>query len=249
MNSREFLYASKYYEKIIKGLKLTKPLLVASIIIGPEHTGKKTLAKKLFKKATFIDAKKLNNIEKAMSDSDSFVIYNFEHIKNIDAINFENRSILALANHKPPTKKLEQIFSFIYEIPPLSRREEDLFLLIEHFKKLAIKELSLPQEQIENLKIQKEKLDLSSNNKSLRASIFKQALYSTLQREDLEEILYEYFLRNIQKESSYTKNLSLFEIPYIKAGLEKYKSQLQLSNAIGINRNTLRKKIDEYNIK
>ena len=249
MDSKEFLYGSKYYEKIIKGLKLTKPLFVASIIIGPEHTGKKTLAKKLFKKAVFIDAKKVNNIEKAMSDGNSFVIYNFEHIKNIDAINFENRSILALANHKPPTKKLEQIFSFIYEIPPLSERPEDLDLLIEHFKKLAIKELSLPKEQIENLEIKREKLDLSSNNKSLRASIFKQALYSTLQREDLEEILYEYFLRNIEKESNYAKNLSLFEIPFIKAGLEKYRSQLQLSNALGINRNTLRKKVDEYGIK
>ncbi len=44
----------------------------------------------------------------------------------------------------------------------------------------------------------------------------------------------------------YKRELELFEKALIVAGLEKYGSQLKLAQALGINRNTLRKKINEY---
>jgi len=37
------------------------------------------------------------------------------------------------------------------------------------------------------------------------------------------------------------KFLHLYEVPIIKAGLQRFKSQLQLSEKLGLNRNTLRK--------
>ncbi|TNF45412.1 MAG: Fis family transcriptional regulator, partial [Epsilonproteobacteria bacterium] len=44
------------------------------------------------------------------------------------------------------------------------------------------------------------------------------------------------------------EHLGLYEKPLIEAGLKKFGSQLQLSQVLGINRNTLRKKIHEHNI-
>ena len=41
----------------------------------------------------------------------------------------------------------------------------------------------------------------------------------------------------------YLNLVYLYEVPLIRAGLTKYKSQLQLSDKLGLNRNTLRKKI------
>ncbi|HIC42959.1 MAG TPA: Fis family transcriptional regulator, partial [Sulfurimonas sp.] len=45
--------------------------------------------------------------------------------------------------------------------------------------------------------------------------------------------------------NDYRNFLYLFEAPLIKAGLEKFKTQLQLADKLGLNRNTLRKKIAE----
>ena len=43
--------------------------------------------------------------------------------------------------------------------------------------------------------------------------------------------------------SDYRNLIYLYETPLIRAGLKKFKSQLQLSDKLGLNRNTLRKKI------
>jgi DNA-binding protein Fis len=43
--------------------------------------------------------------------------------------------------------------------------------------------------------------------------------------------------------SDYRNNLYIYEVPLIRAGLKKFKSQLQLADRLGLNRNTLRKKI------
>jgi len=65
---------------------------------------------------------------------------------------------------------------------------------------------------------------------------------------DIELLLYEYLLKNLSGNDDYRKYLSLYEKPLIEAGLKKFGSQLQLSQILGINRNTLRKKIYENNI-
>jgi len=48
--------------------------------------------------------------------------------------------------------------------------------------------------------------------------------------------------------NAYRENLPIFERPLIEAGLKRYRSQLRLSSILGLNRNTLRKKINELGI-
>ena len=59
------------------------------------------------------------------------------------------------------------------------------------------------------------------------------------------EIIEKYLLNKIGSNSDYRNFLYLYEVPLIKAGLTKFKSQLKLSDKLGLNRNTLRKKIAE----
>ena len=91
-------------------------------------------------------------------------------------------------------------------------------------------------------------LDLSLNNKSLKRSVYTHLFKHTMDAEDIEEILYHYLLKQLEGNDAYREHLGLYEKPLIKAGLEKYGSQLKLSEVLGINRNTLRKKIHEHHI-
>ena len=70
----------------------------------------------------------------------------------------------------------------------------------------------------------------------------------SMDEKDIQEVLYSYFLQNLNGNNEYREYLELYEQPLIEAGLKKYGSQLQLSQVLGINRNTLRKKIHEHHI-
>jgi DNA-binding protein Fis len=68
----------------------------------------------------------------------------------------------------------------------------------------------------------------------------------SINEDDLENILYNFFIKKLKNQSTYKELLSIFEIPMLKAGQKVYKSQLQISNKLNINRITLRKKLDKY---
>ncbi|HIP54777.1 MAG TPA: Fis family transcriptional regulator, partial [Sulfurimonas autotrophica] len=70
-------------------------------------------------------------------------------------------------------------------------------------------------------------------------------LLQDIQESELMDIMQQYFLKNMGSHSDYRNFLYLYEVPLIKAGLKKYKSQVQLAESLGLNRNTLRKKIIE----
>ena len=69
-----------------------------------------------------------------------------------------------------------------------------------------------------------------------------------MQKTDIEEIMHNYLYEHLHGIDGYRENLGLYEKPLIEAGLKKFGSQLHLSKVLGINRNTLRKKIHEHNI-
>jgi len=100
----------------------------------------------------------------------------------------------------------------------------------------------------EDIMIDRELLDISSNTQSLKRSLYHQAFSQNCNHHDIEEILYHYLYNKMEGNSDYRKFLPLYEKPLIQAGLKKYGSQLKLSDILGINRNTLRKKIYELAI-
>jgi len=243
MKPVQFLSNSAQIDNIIKGLTLTKSLFVSSLLHGEAFTGKKTLIKSLFPQSIYIDANNKTELELALENSNELIIYNFEKLINFENINFENRRIIAIANHIESTSKIEKKFAFIYKMPSLNERE-DLDLLIEFFQDKTQKELMLDYP----IELNIETLDLSKNIKSLKASLYKQLLYKTINQEDIKEILYNYLFENMEGNNAYREFLGLYEEPLIEAGLKKYKSQLKLAQILGLNRNTLRKKIQEHGL-
>jgi len=243
MKTVQFLSNSPQIEKISKGFSLSRSLFVSSLLIGEEHTGKKTFIQTLFPNSTYVDASNESELLAALDKHDELIIYNFEKVKNIEKLNFEHKRIVAIANTPKETKSCRDVFAFIYTMPKLEERE-DLTELILYFQKKIQKELMLDEE----ISLEIKKLDLTQNIKSLKASLYKQLLLSTFRKEDIQTFLYEYLFKEIEGNNAYREHLGLFEEPLIEAGLKKYKSQLKLAGVLGLNRNTLRKKIQEYDI-
>ncbi|HHS93172.1 MAG TPA: Fis family transcriptional regulator, partial [Campylobacterales bacterium] len=220
-----------------------KPLYVSSLLIGEQHTGKRTFIQSLFPNSVYVDAENELELETALESNSELVIYNFEKVTTIKNLNFENKKIIAIANTTHKRQEYSDVFAFIYNMPNL-REREDLTLLISHFQKQVEKALMIE----ESTPILKEKLDLSQNIKSLKASIYKELIIKTFDEEDIKGLLYDYLFSTVKGNNAYREHLGLYEIPLIEAGLKKYKSQLKLANVLGLNRNTLRKKIQEYDI-
>lgn len=244
MKPVQFLSNSPQIESIIKGLTLSKSLIVSSILIGEPYTGKKSLVQSIFPKAIFIDGNNKAALDIALDIHDEIIIYNFEAITDISILDFSNKRVIAISDPATNTTAIEEKFAFIYQMPTLSQRAEDIPLLIEHFSISIKSELMLGADK----EIDLEAIELDENIKSLKASIYRQLITSDLGSDEIENILFQYLSPRIAGNNAYREYLGIFERPLIRAGLKKFKSQLKLASVLGLNRNTLRKKIHEHDI-
>ena len=240
-----FFTTSDKIQHIIKGFNLTKTLFVSSIIIGDAHTGKKTLARYLFPDALLVSGENQEEVEAALKNYDEIIISDFEKLSNQSSLDFSNKRIIATANYLGNPSIIDELFAFIYTMPSLQERHEDTHYLCDMFKKEAASTLMLDIEEVQNQAIP---INLSNNSKSLKKSIYQHLIKQTMPIEDIVEMLHDYFYEHMEGNDSYREHLGIYEKPLINAGLKKYGSQLQLSQVLGINRNTLRKKIHEHNI-
>ena len=243
MKPVQFLSNSPQIDNIVKGLTLTKSLFVSSLLVGEEHIGKKTLIKSLFPNSLYVDARNYEELEIALENNSELIIYNFEKLLDFEQLNFENKRIIAIANRIDNTKKIEKKFAFIYKMPNLQERE-DLELIIEFFQSQIQKELLLDYP----IKLNTTELDLTKNIKTLKASLYRQLIHQTLNSEEIKKIIENYLYEHLEGNNAYREHLSLYEEPLLIAGLKKFKSQLKLSSVLGLNRNTLRKKIQEHGL-
>ncbi len=242
--TNQFFTQSVQVQKIIKGFNLTKSLLVSSILIGDAHIGKKSLIRHLFPKVVSVDGANQEKVEEYLSNYNELIITNFEKLTNIENLDFTNKRIIAIANYMGNEKIIDNLFAFIYHMPSLKERLEDVSLLTQLFIKEVQSNLVIPQK----LNIDTSRLDISNNSKSLKKSIYQQVFIRSCGTKEIEEILYHFLLDNMNGNNDYKEYLTLYEKPLIEAGLAKYGSQLKLSTILGINRNTLRKKIYELNL-
>ncbi|WP_456457395.1 helix-turn-helix domain-containing protein [Nitratifractor sp.] len=230
--------------QIEESLKLTRGLFISSVIIGEPHSGKRTLVRRIFPHLPLVDGSEERELMQMLEREQELIIVNFEAIPSPENLDLEGKRIVAIADLETVPEHYDRLFAFIYHMPPLRERPEDLPALREHFLNEARQTMQLTGTSDLNLK----KLDLSSNFRSFRASIFREALLQELNAEELEEGLLRYFIRTLEGNNAYRENLGLLERPLLKAGLRRYRSQLKLAEVLGINRNTLRKKLHEYRI-
>jgi DNA-binding NtrC family response regulator len=244
-NMETFFTTSDKVENIINSFNLTKTLYVSSIIVGEPHTGKKTLARYLFPNAFLVSGTEQQAVQDALENYDELIISDFEKLSNPSSLNFNNKRIIATANYLGNAGLIDELFAFIYMMPSLKERPEDVAYLKELFIKDACSTLLIDETKVATDDVP---VDLSMNSKSLKRYIYLDIIKLSMGKKEIQEVIYQYLLEHLDGNDGYREHLGIYEKPLIEAGLKKFGSQLQLSKILGINRNTLRKKIHEQNI-
>jgi DNA-binding NtrC family response regulator len=240
-----FVTASDASSEAFKTATLLKTLSINSLITGESGVGKRSIAKYILPDAPVLDASNFDELLVAIESSREIIITNLENSPNIkrviDSINLGNVRVIATAKSSFYNQYADELFSIKFDIPPLSQRLEDIELLVIKFTK----EASILFGSNEKFNIKNFKPDLSENANSLRRQVMINYLLQDIKDRELIEIIENYMSDKLGSNSDYRKFLYLYEAPLIRAGLNKFKSQLQLSDRLGLNRNTLRKKISD----
>ena len=242
----KFVTASHSSAEAFKTASLLKSLDVNALIVGQNGVGKRTLASFILPNATILDGSKYEEILSHIEESNELIITDIEQFANlkrlVEVVRNSEIRIVATSKSAFMIDDLEDLFGIKLEIPPLSKREEDVNELIEMFVAQAIELFGGDEE----FNTQHFTPDLSDNANSLRRQVMIHYLLQDLKDSELMQIMQNYLYDKLGSNSDYRKYLYLYEVPLIRAGLAKFKSQLQLSDRLGLNRNTLRKKIIEH---
>ncbi len=240
-----FITASAASAQAFKTATLLKTLSINSLITGELGVGRKSLATYILPDAPIMDASNFDELLIALESLREIVITNLENSPNItrvvEVIKENEVRVIATAKSSFVDENIDELFTLQFNIPPLSQREEDVELLIEKFAQ----EASLLFDSDEDFSITNFKPDLTQNASSLRRQVMINYLLQDIQDIELMDIMENYLYNKLGSNSDYRNFLYLYEVPLIRAGLNKFKSQLQLSDKLGLNRNTLRKKISD----
>lgn len=242
---QDFIAVSSITKEIKNSADLLTSLDINALIIGDSGVGKKALATYISKDAQIFDAKELQNdiADKIINITDkTIIIESIENITNIELfinwIDSSNTRVLATTSKRELSSQLNDLFSIQLEIPTLEERKEDIKPLAKKFSKEAGEILGI--ETPPNKLI----INTTNNAHSLRKSIYFSYLFESIGENEIMMLLENYMLDNMEGENSYRDFQYLFEAPLLKASQKKYKSQVQMAKHLGLNRITLRKKLD-----
>ena len=239
----KFVTACEASYQAFKTATLLKTLTVNALIMGEVGVGKRNLASFILPDASVFDASNFDELLTALESCSEVIITNIENSPNlkrlIDTIKENNIRVIATSKQSFSNEFTDDLFSVKFDIPPLKDRNKDVELLVEAFAD----EASTLFGGNEKFNIKNFKPDLIQNAKSLRRQVMINYLLQDIQDNELIEIIQNYLYDKLGSNSDYKKFLYLYEVPIINAGLSRFKSQLQLSDRLGLNRNTLRKKI------
>ena len=245
VDATKFITACEASLQAKKTATLLKTLSVNALIMGEDGVGKKSLASFILPGASIIDASSFDELLIALESANEIIITNIDNSPNItrltETINENSTRVIATAKKAFVNEHIDDMFSVKFDIPPLKDRLEDVELLVQRF---ALEASSLFGGD-EKFNIKNFKPDLSNNSNSLRRQVMINYLLQDVNDVELMDIIENYLYSKMGTSSDYRNLIYLYETPLIRAGLKKFKSQLQLSDKLGLNRNTLRKKIAE----
>ena len=240
-----FITASNASSEAFKTATLLKTLSVNALIMGEDGVGKKSLASFILPGASVIDASSFDELLIALESVNEIIITNIDNSPNIkrliDTINENSLRVVATSKQAFSNEYTDEFFSVKFDIPPLYERLEDVEPLVQRF---TIEASSLFGGD-EKFNIKNFKPDLTQNSNSLRRQVMINYLLQDVKDVELMDMIENYLYSKMGTNSDYRNLIYLYEAPLIRAGLKKFKSQLQLSDKLGLNRNTLRKKIAE----
>ena len=244
---QEFIAISETTKELKNSAELLRTLDINSLITGERGVGKKSLAQYIAPDAAVYQAKELQhdiNDNVVTFHNCTIIVENIDEITNIDLfLNWiENNTIKLLATSLKSdlNDRLSEIFSITLDIPLLDQRKEDIKPLANKFAKEAGEVLGIKEKPSRLI------INTSQNAYSLRKSIYFSYLFESIGESEIMMLLERYMLDNMQGENAYRDFLYLFEAPLLKSSQKKYKSQVQMAKHLGLNRITLRKKLETH---
>ncbi len=240
-----FLGTSRASTEAFKTANLLKTLTVNALIYGENGTGKLTLARYILPNAPILNTQNFDELLEAINSNSEIIITHVEDAPNlkrlIDTIVTSKTRVVVTSSDSVQSEVLQEAFSVRIHLPPLSERLEDVGALLELF----MQEANIIFGDEKPFVMPTYAFDLSRNAISLRKQLFLHYQFSNIGESDLMAIMEQYLSDKLGSKNDYRNYLHLYEVPLIRVGLKQFKSQLQLSDKLGLNRNTLRKKIAE----
>ena len=245
---QDYIAQDEISKEILNSAKLLQAVNVHALIIGTPGVGKKSLASYILPNSKIYNAKILQqDIQDEIINiqDDAIIIDKIHEITNIDLllnwIDINNIRIIAISNNNMLNQKLKDIFSINLEVPDLYKRDLHTKALINKFSVEASQTLDM-----EMISTSKLITNITNNTHSLKKSIYFSYLFETIGEEEILMFLEKYLGENLGEDNAYKNLLYLFEVPLIKASTKKYKSQVQVAKHLGLNRITLRKKLETH---
>lgn len=246
VDATSFITASEASFQAKKTATLLKTLTVNALIMGEVGVGKESLARFILPDAPVLDASNFEELLAALESTSEIIILNIDNSPNlkrlVDAINSFSIRVVATSKQSFYNENIDDLFSIKFGIPPLKERLEDVSLLVKKFTNDAASLFG----KNDSFKIEKFVPDLTLNALSLKRQVMVHYLLQDIKDVELMDIVQNYIQERLGSNSDYRNFLYLYEVPLIRAGLHKFKSQLQLADKLGLNRNTLRKKIADH---
>ncbi len=239
----KFITASDTSAKAFETATLLKTLSINALIVGAVGVGKKSLARFILPDASLIDASQHQEALGLLDTQNEIILTRIDHSPNIvvllEKILASKSRVIATATQMVHHELIHEAFSVQFDIPDLEKRKEDIPFLIARFSQEA-SHLFGGEGDVD---VEGITPDLSRNASSLRRQVMIHYLLKNIQDRELMDIIQNYITPRLGSHNDYKEFLYLYEVPLIEAGLKKFKSQLQLAERLGLNRNTLRKKI------
>ncbi len=246
VDATNFIANSKALKEALKSANILKSLNISALIEGECGVGKLTLAKSILPNSLVISSSNINELD-LIEPNSNIVVKHINKIGNIykfeELIKKKQIRIVATSSEILRDEIADKLFGVRIFIPPLSLRSEDVKPLAKKFLDEA---KIVFGDDVRGINLDNLDIDLSKNSYSLKRSVFLAFLFDTIKEVEIIKILEHYLENKIGSSDDYRKFLHLYEIPLIKTSLNKFKSQLKVSEKLGINRNTLRKKIITY---
>jgi DNA-binding NtrC family response regulator len=247
-----FIAKSEVSKEIVNSVRLLKNIGVNVLICGQAGVGKKTLAREICADEPF-GSKDIQEMLKNTNFSiskDTIVVDSIDKLSNFEKLakwaNLNSIRVIATFNGNDIPRYFEEFFPINIYIPPLSERKEDVKPLIDLFSAEASSMLG-----IGGKKPDKMVLNLDQNAISLRKSIYFSYLFESIGEGEvmllLEKLMFERMNNDKNTSENHYRDFSyLFEVPLLRASQKIHKSQLQMAKYLGLNRITLRKKLETY---
>jgi DNA-binding NtrC family response regulator len=246
----KFITASPASKNALNMMMVSSSLPVNILVFGEEGVGRKRLISMAFTDSPTFFATELERLLREnkvdFSEESEVVIYDIDKAGNAGQLveRLETLGLKVIATASQEKAIFQEKFLVKIDIPPLSQRAEDTAILVKDYIKKA-KDLF----RIETtLDVEVVDVNLEQNSISLKESIYRSLLLNSIDKKQMMDALEQFLSKVIEEESDYKVLLEIFEVPLLKAMRTKYKSQLQMASKLGINRNTLRKKMYQYGL-